>query len=555
MTIDEKIMSFIKNMGYMDNNRVLGVLFYGSYLSGFNTKNSDIDLHIIFDNSNPEHLIRGNTYIDGTRIEYFEKTIDNVYDGIEEDYNSQDNAPLTIFGTSRIIYAKDDTLRKLQEYVIDKFSKPMPPLSIEEAREQVSIINNRMEKLERYAISDDPYFEHLYHLTIDKIRRFYHSLLGIPRIETSKGFKLYTDSKYRYAFRINEIPEQIFIDMYFDAISNNDLDKLDKYQLINKIYQFTKRNVNLNEDDYRILIKSRNIGFDIPIIKPSVINEYENIDIPSNTLKKILLFIKEMNYLDNEHCLGIFVYGSSLTGFNTDISDIDLHIIFDDDNPLHLIRGSKIIDGTKIEYFEKPINDIYLSIENGYLNQDNACFALFGKGAIVIDRDNKMKELQQYAINRYSKQLPPLSYEEAREQVSIINNRMEKLEKSAINDSPYFDHLYHLVIEKIRKFYHKLSGVPKIQTSKVYRIYTDEDYRKSMYKDNPDEEFVKMYLDLITTDCIDKFKKLEMVKKLYNYTTRNINLGDDYRIVIKNRNIKRDINLDEIGNVKKLSRK
>ena len=46
-----------------------------------------------------------------------------------------------------------------------------------------------------------------------------------------------------------------------------------------------------------------------------------------------------------------------------------------------------------------------------------------------------------------------------------------------------------------------------------------------------------------------------MVKKLYNYTTRNINLGDDYRIVIKNRNIKRDINLDEIGNVKKLSRK
>ena len=100
------------------------MIFYGSYLSGFNTKNSDIDLHIIFDNSNPEHLIRGNTYIDGTRIEYFEKTIDNIYDGIEEDYNSQDNAPLTIFGTSKIIYAKDDTLRKLQEYVIDKFSKP-----------------------------------------------------------------------------------------------------------------------------------------------------------------------------------------------------------------------------------------------------------------------------------------------------------------------------------------------------------------------------------------------------------------------------------------------
>ena len=150
-----------------------------------------------------------------------------------------------------------------------------------------------------------------------------------------------------------------------------------------------------------------------------------------------------------------------------------------------------------------------------------------------------MKKLQQYAINRFSTPLPPLSIEEAKEQVSIINNRMEKLEKSAINDEPYFDHLYHLVIEKIRKFYHKLIGISKIPTSKVYRIYTDYDYRNSMYKENPEQEFVDMYLDLITTNCVDKFKKLEMVKKLYDYTTRSINLGDDYRIIIRNRNIKK----------------
>ena len=33
MTLDEKIMCFIKKMGYMDNEHVLGILFYGSYLS------------------------------------------------------------------------------------------------------------------------------------------------------------------------------------------------------------------------------------------------------------------------------------------------------------------------------------------------------------------------------------------------------------------------------------------------------------------------------------------------------------------------------------------
>ena len=45
-----------------------------------------------------------------------------------------------------------------------------------------------------------------------------------------------------------------------------------------------------------------------------------------------------------------------------------------------------------------------------------------------------------------------------------------------------------------------------------------------------------MYLKLITTDCKDRLQKFQMVKELYDYTTRNINLGDEYRIVIKSRN-------------------
>lgn len=243
-----------------------------------------------------------------------------------------------------------------------------------------------------------------------------------------------------------------------------------------------------------------------------------------------------MGYLNNEHVLGVFFYGSYLTGLNTDNSDIDLHIIFDNEEPNHLIRGNKIIDGTKIEYFEKPIKDIYLEIENGYLNQNNASFAIIGKGTIVFEIDNKLSLIQQYAINRFSTSMPCLSEEDSREQVSIINNRMEKLEKFAINNDPRFEHLSHLTIDKIRKFYHKNIGISKIPTSKVYRIYTDEDYRDSVYKENPEPEFINMYLNLITNNCVDKLQRLQMIREFYNYTTRNINLGNDYRILIKSRN-------------------
>ena len=133
--------------------------------------------------------------------------------------------------------------------------------------------------------------------------------------------------------------------------------------------------------------------------------------------------------------------------------------------------------------------------------------------------------------------MPCLSEEDAREQVSIIDNRMEKLEKFAIDNDSRFEHLSHLTIDKIRKFYHKNIGISKIPTSKVYRIYTDEGYRNSVYKENPEPEFINMYLNLITTNCVDKLQRLQMIKEFYNYATRNINLGDDYRILIKSRNI------------------
>lgn len=45
-----------------------------------------------------------------------------------------------------------------------------------------------------------------------------------------------------------------------------------------------------------------------------------------------------------------------------------------------------------------------------------------------------------------------------------------------------------------------------------------------------------MYLNLITTNCVDKLQRLEMIKEFYNYATRNIKLGNDYRILIKSRN-------------------
>ena len=78
-------------------------------------------------------------------------------------------------------------------------------------------------------------------------------------------------------------------------------------------------------------------------------------------------------------------------------------------------------------------------------------------------------------------------------------------------------------------------GISKIATSKVYKIYTDRDYRKSINIENPEPEFIGMYINLITAQQSDKTEKLQMIKDFFRYTTRDINLGDNYRIHIKSK--------------------
>ena len=552
MTVHEIIEEFIKKNKYLQDEHVLGILFYGSYQYGLNNQNSDIDLHIIYDDSNPKHLIRGNTFINGTRIEYFEKTIDEIYNEVEDGYANQDNATESIIGKSEIIYEKDNSMQNLQAYVLDKFKNGLPHLTENEAKEQVSIINNRMEKLKKYAEEDSYFFEHLYHLTIEKIRRFYHNLNGMPRIETYKGFKLYQDKKYQEMFSIHHIPDRKFLEMYFELIQSQGDSKTEMFEKLKEFYDYSKRTVKYDEHNYRIPIKSKNEGLNISLNKDINLDdiEIEHTQIPDTTLNAITKFMEEIGYTSNEHFLGAIVYGSSLTGFNTETSDIDLHIIFDNNDPNRIIRGESLVDGKNIEYFEKPIEDVYLMAENEFQNQNNASFSIIGKGEIVYERKGDLTNLQKYVINRFTDKLPLLDTNEAREQISIIDNKIQKLENLIKDDSPYFNHFYHIVLEKMRKTHHRINGIPKIPTSKVHRIYTDEAYRKSVYKTNPTPDFVEDYLNLIIQQGKDKRQMLESLKLFYDKVQQNIELGDEYRIPIKSKGkVNTQKNLDKDGSI------
>ena len=257
-----------------------------------------------------------------------------------------------------------------------------------------------------------------------------------------------------------------------------------------------------------------------------------------NFRNAIVDFLNKMGYLENKNCEGIVFYGSYSTGFYNDKSDIDLHIIFNNDNPEIIIRGIDTIDGFRIEYFEKPLDDLYGRAINDFNNQSNVLLSMIGHGKVLFDRNGEIKKLQNYILKLYSVQLSGLSDNEIYEQIAIINNRMIDLERLGLINDDYFIHLYHLTVEKIRKFYYRKNGLPEIPTSKVLDFYKDDTYSNTIFKVTPPLEFIQLYYN-----CLDESKsnseRLNIIKDLYNYVKDDYYLDPERsRILIKSRNKK-----------------
>ena len=122
MEIFTVINEFVNEKGYTKDEHCEGIVFYGSRRTGFSNAQSDIDLQILFD----EHpLMRGVSRFKGYRFEFFEKTLEDMYNRALTDYNSQSNVMVSMIKDGITIYDKRGELERLKQYVEELYSKPM----------------------------------------------------------------------------------------------------------------------------------------------------------------------------------------------------------------------------------------------------------------------------------------------------------------------------------------------------------------------------------------------------------------------------------------------
>ncbi len=242
-------------------------------------------------------------------------------------------------------------------------------------------------------------------------------------------------------------------------------------------------------------------------------------------------FVDKMGYLQNEYLEGIVFYGSSQTGFYNQFSDIDLHIIFSKLN--QEIRGSMMIDNHRIEYFEKTLKTMYNKADYEFSHQSNVLVSMLVYGNVIIDTKGNIALLQDYIKTLYSQIMPPMEIEKAKEQIAIINNFLDDLNSMIATNNIYAIHTYHLTLERIKDLYYSTHALPGVARTKTLKVMLDKDYRNAIKKENPDDEFISLYL-MALDENIPISNRVSILLKLLNLSKNNIEFdNNNHRIVLK----------------------
>lgn len=253
MNVVEK---FVKKMQYDTDENVEGIILYGSYQTKTTNAVSDIDILIIY-NDESKRNIKGYTKLEGIEIEYYERSLNFLYRRTEEDFKNSEDTLLSAIGHGMLLLDKNGKVLELQRFVLEIFKNHLPKLEINEIQYLAKGINKAITKLMYYTKINHDYFTIYYSITLEKIRVFYHKLIGCSSLTLASVYKIYTNKELqKVQYKI--MPPQEFIDLYINCISVNNKQMEEYLRKIENLYKYVIKDLQINFDDMRIELNNKN---------------------------------------------------------------------------------------------------------------------------------------------------------------------------------------------------------------------------------------------------------------------------------------------------------
>ena len=219
---------------YKDEDYFLGAILTGSYATGNNTPNSDIDVFIVTKDSTTWRE-RGNKLIDGYLIEYFINPVRQVLNEFEEGFINNGIATTRIFLGSKILYDKDGTIEKLINIAKENINREIEPLpEFKKKMNNYTIWHSFYELTSKYERKED--IDFTYNIYLNNIIESYFLNKQIPFLPIHKIEKMLINEEYRKRYNINKLPNEEFVKKLLNCFNEKDYDK--RYKYAKELYDY-----------------------------------------------------------------------------------------------------------------------------------------------------------------------------------------------------------------------------------------------------------------------------------------------------------------------------
>lgn len=227
------LSEFLKS--YEDDDDVVGALLCGSYASGNNNKESDIDVQLIL-KDDASYSERGNKIVNGYMIEYFMNPSWKIKEYFESNYEKDLQTAANMFGYGKIIYDNYGKVKELQEKALEYLDKDVKTIDDAKLLMNNYHMSHSLRNLKSLLDDKSPAFFEVYYVLLNSILNSYYEYVGLPKLPANKAYKILSDETYRKNYHIFKVPEDNFIKLYLDCYKENDADVM--YKKISKLIEY-----------------------------------------------------------------------------------------------------------------------------------------------------------------------------------------------------------------------------------------------------------------------------------------------------------------------------
>lgn len=504
---------------YLNDSRYLGMMYYGSRLTGNYNKTSDLDLCIICDSSS-EKEYKGVIKINGIDVEYIEKTEESIYSTIDSDYKRRNSFPKSAYSRAYIIFEKDNCITRIKKYVNCLFDKDFELPLIGEVLDDLAVIDSRISDLKLLSKSNDDSFDIMYYTLLDRIKTSYHKMNNLSRIEIYKAVRAYKDSNYKEtALGIDTPIDECYISLFLQCFNSSGLTNDEKLKRLDNLVEYIKTNYNLDSNNFEFEIYKRPPFYQS---RPIIMNDMKDsirMDLNGKNKSCIKKFIECKKLQEMQDYIGIFVYQNNL--YNENLIEIIVLLDFSNDK---MFKGSCIIDGITIKYV--MVHDKYM-LDNSYEDNRPCSYKANQQGFLIpnniaysiVADENNVKKVEDFVSRLFDQNFKKIDYSKYSSEMIVIDNRMKRLENFIdIDDCNYFDMYYYIIMSKMINAYR----------NKIGSCYI-----------NSDDALNRVFIDCYNAslECKgDKQERFNVLNKLYKFLKGNIEISVEERVDITPKN-------------------